>query len=205
VLIRLYRAPFSTNSERVALALAYKGLAAEPVWIDYADRSAVEAASGQGLVPVIEYDGQVVADSMEIVRFLEERHPDPPLFPRDPARRAETLMFVDWFNRVWKRPPNEIEAELSKPQPDAEKVAELASLMRAYLDLFEDMLAGREHLMGSEFGLADVAAFPFLKYAVLHDPEDDELFHRILRDYQRDRHRPRLEAWIRRVDQRPRA
>jgi hypothetical protein len=39
----------------------------------------------------------------------------------------------------------------------------------------------------------------------VHDPEDVELFHRILRDHQRDRHRPRLEAWIRRVDQRPRA
>jgi glutathione S-transferase len=203
--IRLYRAPFSTNVERVALALAHKGLEAESVWIDYSDRGEVERVSGQGLVPVIDFHGQVVADSMEIVRFLEERQPDPPLFPRDPARRAEVLVFVDWFNRVWKRPPNAIEAELSKPQPQRARIDELAALMRAYLDLFEDMLTGREHLMGAEFGAADVAAFPFVKYAVLHDPADDELFHRILRDYQRDRHRPRLEAWIRRVDQRPRA
>ena len=204
-MIRLYRARFSTNVERVALALAYKGLQAESVWIDYGDRSLVERVSGQGLVPVIEYDGEVVADSMEIVRFLEERHPSPPLFPRDPARRAEVFVFVDWFNRIWKRPPNEIEAELSKPQPNRARVDELTGLMRAYLDLFEDMLTGREHLMGDEFGAADIAAFPFLKYAALHDPDDDELFHRILRDHQRDRHRPRLEAWIRRVDQRPRA
>jgi glutathione S-transferase len=203
--IRLYRAPFSTNVERVALALAHKGLEAESVWIDYSDRSEVERVSGQGLVPVIDFHGHVVGDSMEIVRFLEERQPDPPLFPRDPARRAEVLVFVDWFNRVWKRPPNAIEAELSKPQPQRARIDELAALMRAYLDLFEDMLTGREHLMGAEFGAADVAAFPFVKYAVLHDPADDELFHRILRDYQRDRHRPRLEAWIRRVDQRPRA
>jgi glutathione S-transferase len=204
-MIRLYRARFSTNVERVALALAHKGLEAESVWIEYSDRSAVEQVSGQGLVPVIDHDGHVVADSMEIVRFLEERHPQPPLFPGDPARRAEMLVLIDWFNRVWKRPPNEIEAELSKPAPDRERVAEMAALMRAYLDLFEDMLAGREYLIGSEFTAADVCAFPFLKYAVLHDPADDELFHRVLRDYQRDRQRPRLEAWIRRVDQRPRA
>ena len=204
-MIRLSRAAFSTNVERVALALAHKGLSAEPVWIEYSDRSPVEAVSGQGLVPVLDYHGEIVADSMEIVRFLEQRCPDPPLFPRDPGRRAEVLVFVDWFNRVWKRPPNEIEAELSKPSPDRARVAEMAGLMRAYLDLFEDMLAGREHLMGRDFGAADVCAFPFVKYAVLHDPADDELFHRILRDYQRDRHRPRLEAWIRRVDQRPRA
>ncbi len=204
-MIRLYRAAFSTNVERVALALAYKGLTAESVWIEYSDRSVVEQVSGQGLVPVIDYDGEVVADSMEIVRFLEARHPQPPLFPSDPARRAEMLVFADWFNRVWKRPPNEIEAELTKPQPDRAKVDEMAALMRAYLDLFEDMLAGREYLLGSDFTAADVAAFPFLKYAVLHDPADDELFHRILRDYQRDRERPRLAAWIRRVDQLPRA
>jgi maleylpyruvate isomerase len=204
-MIRLYRARFSTNVERVALALAHKGLAAEPVWIEYSDRSPVEQVSGQGLVPVLDYDGQIVVDSMEIVRFLEQRHPDPPLFPADPARRAEMLVFVDWFNRVWKRPPNDIEAELSKPSPDAARLEELAGLMHAYLDLFEDMLAGREHLMGHDFSAADVCAFPFLKYAALHDPEDDELFHLVLRDYQRDRQRPRLEAWVRRVDQRPRA
>jgi glutathione S-transferase len=204
-MIRLYRARFSTNVERVALALAHKGLAAESVWIEYSDRSPVEQVSGQGLVPVIDYDGQVVVDSMEIVRFLEQRHPDPPLFPRDPARRAEALVFVDWFNRVWKRPPNEIEAELSKPSPDRAKIDELAGLMRAYLDLFEDMLAGREHLMARDFGVADVCAFPFVKYAAVGDPEDDEPFHRILRDHQRDRERPRLESWIRRVNRRPRA
>jgi glutathione S-transferase len=203
--IRLYRARFSTNVERVALALAHKGLAAESVWIEYSDRSAVERVSGQGLVPVIDYNGHVVADSMEIVRFLEERHPQPPLFPADPARRADMLVTCDWFNRVWKRPPNEIEAELSKPAPDRARVDEMAALMHAYLDLFEDMLAGREYLLGNDFTAADVCAFPFLKYAALHDPADDELFHRILRDYQRDRHRPRLEAWIHRMDQRPRA
>jgi hypothetical protein len=48
--------------------------------------------------------------------------------------------------------------------------------------------------------------FPFVKYAVARDPADDELFHRVLDDYQRlgEDHR-RLEAWIRRVDARRRA
>jgi glutathione S-transferase len=56
-MIRLYRARFSTNVERVALALAHKRLGAEPVWIEYSDRSLVEQVSGQGLVPVLDYDG----------------------------------------------------------------------------------------------------------------------------------------------------
>jgi glutathione S-transferase len=96
-LIRLYRAPWSTNVERVALALAHKGLEVESVVIDYSDRSPVERVSGQPLVPVIDADGEVVADSSRILRWLEERHPDPPLFPADPARRAEMGVFIEWF------------------------------------------------------------------------------------------------------------
>jgi glutathione S-transferase len=70
--IRLYRAPFSTNVERVALALAHKGIEVESIWIDYGDRSPVERVSGQPLVPVLEFDdGAVVCDSMQIVRVLD--------------------------------------------------------------------------------------------------------------------------------------
>ena len=206
-MIRLYRARFSTNVERVALALAHKGLEAESVWIDYADRSEVERVSGQGLVPVlVDDDGTVVTDSMEIVRHLEQRHPHPPLYPTDPARRAELLVFVDWFNRVWKLPPNAIEAELVAPEPDRERIAALGAEMASALDLFEAMLGGRDHLLSDEFSAADCCAFPFVKFALMRDPADDELFHRVLDDYQQlgDDH-PRLADWIRRVDQRPRA
>jgi glutathione S-transferase len=79
--------------------------------------------------------------------------------------------------------------------------------MAAALDRFERMLTGRDHLMGDEFSAADCAAFPFVKYAALElDPADDELFHRVLDEYQLlgDDH-PRLQDWIRRVDERPRA
>jgi glutathione S-transferase len=203
--IRLYRAPFSTNVERVALALAHKGLAVESVIIDYSDRSEVERVSGQELVPVIEDNGTVVIDSMEIVRYLE-RYPVAPLYPADEARRAEMLIFIDWFDRVWKAPPNEIEAQLAKPDPAQEPVSRLAGKMAGALDRFEAMLAGRDHLMGKDFSAADCAAFPFLKYALLRDPADDELFHRILSEHQQlgDNH-PCLADWIRRVNERPRA
>jgi glutathione S-transferase len=203
--IRLFRAPFSTNVERVALALAHKGLEVESVVIDYADRSPVIEVSGQPLVPVIVDDGRVVADSTTILRYLEETRPDPPLFPRDRARRAEMDVFLEWFNEVWKAPPNAIEAELEKPEPDRERVAALGARMRAWLDVFESMLDGRDYLFG-EFSAADCAAFPFLKYARFRDPADDELFHLILEEHQRlDGGHPRLAAWIDRMNERPRA
>jgi glutathione S-transferase len=204
-LIRLYRARFSTNVERVALALAHKGLEVDSVWIEYSDRSAVEAVSGQGLVPVIVDGERVVSDSPAILRYLEERHPDPPLFPADPARRAELDGLVDWFNEVWKTWPNGIEAELGKPEPDHDAIAAHSRAMDAALDRFEGMLAGRDHLVGDELSAADCIAYPFLKYALHRDPEDDELFHRILDEHQSVGGRPRLAAWIRRMDARPRA
>jgi maleylpyruvate isomerase len=205
-MLRLYRAPFSTNVERVALALAHKSLEIESVVISYDDRSPVVEVSGQGLVPVLVDDETVVPDSVAILRYLEDKWPDPPLFPSDPARRAELDVFLDWFNQVWKVPPNAIEAELEKDEPDDDRVRELAARMHDSLDLFERLLDGRDHLFGDDLSAADCAAFPFLKYAKARDPEDDELFHRILDDnLQLGGAHPRVSAWIDRVNERPRA
>jgi glutathione S-transferase len=194
--ITLYRAPFSTNVERVAIALALKRLEVESVVISYEDRSPVVAVSGQGLVPVIVDDGEVVADSIRILRHLEKRYPEPPLFPAEPAGRAEVDVFLEWFNEVWKVAPNAMEEELEKEAPDAERVAELSARMRATLPLFEGLLDGREHLFG-ELSAADLAAYPFLKYGAGRDPADDELFHRLLAEHlQLDGKYPRLRSWI---------
>jgi len=202
--MRLYRIPFSTNVERVTLALAHKGLEAEPVDVEPADRSPVVAVSGQSLVPVLEDEGRVVSDSTHILEYLEERYPDPHLYPRDPARRAECVLFVDWFNRVWKAPPNAIADALAGLSPDRTRIAELGAEMAASLEVFEGMLTGREYLLG-EFSAADCAAFPFLKYALLHDPEDEELFHRVLiENLPLGVTHPQIGAWIRRMDARPR-
>jgi glutathione S-transferase len=204
-MIRLYRAPWSTNVERVALALAHKGLEAAPVWIDYGDRSLVEEVSGQPLVPVVDFDGEIVFDSTRILQRLEELYPEPPLFPTDPSVRAEVEIFLEWFNEVWKGPPNQIEAELGGlPEHDPALIERLAARMDGRLDLFERMLDGRDHLFG-EFGAADCAAYPFLKYAAGRDRADDELFHQILDRHQTVEGRPRLAAWIERVSRRPQA
>jgi glutathione S-transferase len=204
--IRLYRAPFSTNVERVALALAHKGLEVESVVVSYDDRSPVVRVSGQGLVPVIEDGDTVVCDSMTIVRYLDDRWPQAPLYPAGAARREEMLVFIDWFNRVWKLAPNAIEAELTSATQDRVRIASLSAQMDLALDRFEAMLAGRDHLMSQAFSAADCAVFPFVKFALARDPADSELFHRILEQHQRlGESHPRVEEWIRRVDARPRA
>ena len=204
--LRLYRIPFSTNVERVALALAHKGIEVEYVEIDPDDRAEVVRVSGQELVPVLVDGDRVVADSQAILEHLEERFPEQPLYPADAARRAELRLFVDWFNQLWKRPPNLIVVEEEKPEPDRARIAELASRITGALPVFEDLLAGRDYLFGDELTAADVVAFPFLKYAILWDEGDEHRFHEILRDAMRlDGRFPRLEAWIHRIDALPRA
>jgi len=197
--LRVYRIPFSTNVERVALAAAYKGIELDWIDVDAADRSPIIAASGQELVPVLDHDGRIVFDSTRILHYMDELVPEPPLFPS-----AEVEIFVDWFNRVWKLPPNAIEAERARAEPDQGRIAELGKETTASLDLFERLLEGRDFLFG-ELSAADCAAFPFLKYAVDDNDQDDESFHQILREFLPIDGHARLEAWIRRVDALPRA
>ena len=204
-MLRVYRIPYSTNVERVSLALAHKGIDVEWEDVDPDDRGRVERVSGQPLVPVLVHDGRVLVDSTVILRYLEELQPEPPLWPRDEGRAAELDVFLDWFNRVWKRPPNEIETERGREQPDHARLDELGRELTGSLELFERLLAGGDYLFG-EFSAADCAAFPFLKYGLVHDESDTDEFHLVLRQYLAlDGGYPRLEAWIRRVDERPRA
>ena len=203
-MLRLYRFRYSTNVERVALALAYKGVEVESVEIDPADRSPVRELSGQDLVPVLVDGNAIVTDSVRILEHLEQRFPDPPLFPAGESARAEVELFLDWFNRAWKREPNLIAEAIERGAGEGEDVARWSARLQRRLDLFEGLLADRDHLFG-EFGAADCAAWPFLRYAAAIEPDDDELFHRVLHERMTlDGRHAALRAWIDRVGERPR-
>jgi glutathione S-transferase len=198
VLIRCLRIPFSTNVERVALAAGHKRVPIEWIDVEEDDRSPVEEVSGQPLVPVLVAGDEIVTDSPRILDWLEDRFPEPPLLPSDPAQRAEVRIFADWFNRVWKTFPNGINDGIG------DAAAHAAEMRRAVM-LFESLLQGRDFLLG-EFGLADVTAFPFLKYASLGlAAGDEDSFHAVLVDHmQLDAGSP-LHAWVARVDALPRS
>ncbi len=195
--MRLWQIPYSTNVERVALALAHKGLEAEPVVVDPDDRGPIRELTGQDFVPVLEHDGEVIWDSPRILAHLESAFPQAPLLPDDPARRQEILVFCDWFNRVWKLAPNRL-VDGFEPAAAAE--------LRGSLERFSDLLDGRDYLFGSEMTLADVTAFPFLKYGWVHDPDDDETFHQVLSEHLAlDPKHDSLRIWVERMDELPRA
>jgi glutathione S-transferase len=204
-MLRLYRFRYSTNVERVALALAHKGLEVESVAVDPDDRSPLRELSGQDLVPVLVDGDAVITDSVRILHHLERRFPEPPLFPAGAAARAEVEIFLDWFNRGWKREPNLIAGAIERGEGAGEDVDRWSARLQRRLELFEGLLDGRDHLFG-EFGAADCAAWPFLRYAAAIDPDDDEVFHQVLHERMTlDERHPRLRAWIARVGERPQA
>jgi glutathione S-transferase len=92
----LFQIPISHNCTKVRDALKRKGLAFDSVDVHPMNRAPVRKVSGQGLVPVLVDDGEVIPDSTRILLHLEERYPEPPLIPTDPGLRAECLTLEDW-------------------------------------------------------------------------------------------------------------
>src|SRR5919106_3679370 len=53
-----------------------------------------------GTVPALAADGHRISTNHGIARFLDERHPEPPLFPADPERRAAVEDAERWANET---------------------------------------------------------------------------------------------------------
>ena len=51
-----------------------------------------------GTVPALDADGDRISTNHRIARFLDQRHPDPPLFPADPEQRARVEEAESWAN-----------------------------------------------------------------------------------------------------------
>lgn len=82
----------SGTSYRTRIALEIKGLAYARAPVDLRageqKSEAFRALNPQGLVPALETPDGVLTQSSAILEWLEERHPEPPLLPRDPGARA---------------------------------------------------------------------------------------------------------------------
>ncbi|MGJ4890915.1 maleylacetoacetate isomerase [Bradyrhizobium sp. HKCCYLRH3099] len=89
----------SSASYRVRIALNLKGLTAEhlPHHLRKGEQRAPAflAINPQGLVPALEDEGGIVLiQSLAIIEWLDELHPEPPLLPSDPLRRAQVRAFA---------------------------------------------------------------------------------------------------------------
>ncbi|HEY2775399.1 MAG TPA: glutathione S-transferase family protein [Candidatus Binatia bacterium] len=91
----LWHIPLSHFSEKVRWALDYKGIGhrRRVLGSDYLIRA--WRATGQGKLPILWLDGHALADSTRIIAALEERYPEPPLYPQDPTARKRALELED--------------------------------------------------------------------------------------------------------------
>jgi len=150
--ITLYDADRCPYCARVRIAVAEKGIEYETVEVDLDDRPAwIYEKNPLGRVPVLEEDTFVLAESAVIDEYLDDRYPEPPLWPADPAERALGRMLVFRFD------------DLSRPYYALRRGEDgAADRLDVALGELDALLEGRPFLSGREFGLADIAYVPWI-------------------------------------------
>jgi glutathione S-transferase/RNA polymerase-associated protein len=192
-MITLYDDVFSPYARKVRIALYEKDVPFERVRALHGDcnRTDFVHVNPRAEVPALVDGDFSLFDSTIICEYLEDRYPAPPIYPRDPQRRAECRLLEDLAD-------TQLDAALyavaivemgRREQHPALHEATGRDLTRLY-DLLERRLGDRPFFCG-EFSVAEMAVAPHLMAATfLGFPVDAE------------RH-PRLTQWMGRVQERP--
>jgi len=150
--LTLYDAARCPFCARVRIVLAEKAVPYEAVAIDLSDRPAwLYEKNPLGKVPVLEEDGWPLPESAVIDEFLNERYPEPPLWPADPGERAAARLLVlrfDAFSDAYYAFRREGEGARAAFEEE--------------LGALDALLQGMPYLTGRDFGLADVAYLPWV-------------------------------------------
>lgn len=161
----LFGAPLSPFVRKVDLVLTIKGIHCErnPV-SPFALPEGYEQINPLKRIPALGVDGEYLADSAVICRFLEDLYPEPPLIPADPWLKARTSWlekFADYelapvitatafLNRVVRKSMGAAYDEAAVAVLLAEKTPPLYH----YLD---EQIGDKTYLIGDRLTLADIA------------------------------------------------
>ncbi len=172
--MRLYSGPLSLFTAKVRIALAEKGLGFERVEVGWSLARRYEphhpdvlALNPKGQVPVL-VDGELsVYDSTLIFEYLEDRYPEPRLYPagipeRARCRQLEAAADEILFPHVWALIDGSFYPAGAGGRDTGRLDAARAGIARFCDEREKDL--GRPFLCG-EFSVADIASFVFLHAA----------------------------------------
>ncbi len=193
--IILYDFQSSPNCQRVKVALEEKKL---PYGITPVDLRKMEQKRPEflklnpyGKVPVIADGATVLYESCIINEYLDEKYPDPPLMPKEPAKKAKIRILIDYGMNHFDPHYQNLRKEFGKEEKerDAELMDAAKREIQNLLVRFEREIGDQPYLAG-DFSLVDADLIPrFTRLeamAVLPDPS-----------------LPRLGAWLKRMKERP--
>jgi len=179
MMIKLYDFKSSPNCQRVKVVLAEKNLSYEIVPVDLRKQEQKKLEylnlNPYGKVPVLIDDSTVLYESLIINEYLNEKYPDPPLLPKDPAGKAKARILIDYGMTHFDSAYQKLRIELMKdPKEQSQPVIDGAKNdLRKLLQRFEDEIGDQQYLMG-DFSLVDADLIPrFTRlegFGVLPDP-----------------------------------
>ncbi len=174
--MRLYEGWRSSASWRVRWALRSKKVAYESTLIDVeiGDQHTVLASKNpMHQVPTLELDdGQLLTESVAIIEWLDETHPDPALLPKDPLARARVRELVQIINSGVQPLQNTIVRKAISSDPEAQR-AWVCRFIERGLRAYETHVrayAGRFSI-GDQLSMADLYLVPQVRNAKRHDAD----------------------------------
>ena len=201
--MKLYDLPASPNARRVRVFIAEKQLQIDVVPINMmtGENKTEEYLSKNplGRMPLLELDdGTCIAESIAICRYLENEHPDPPLFGTSSLEQATIEMWQRRMEFQFLNPMINIFRNTHEMWKDRmiqiPQIAEIESKdVKEKMVWLNRELEGREYIAGETYSVADITAqcaFVMGKAAVgIRIPDDLS----------------NLDAWWSRVTSRPTA
>jgi glutathione S-transferase len=178
-MIKLYDFKSSPNCQRVKIVLAEKNLPYEIVPVDLRAQEQKTPdylkLNPYGKVPVLTDDDTVLYESCIINEYLEEKYPNPPLLPREPAKKAKARILVDYGMAHFDNPYQKLRMELMKDakEQNQQVIDGAKAEIKKLLQRFESEIGDNPYLTG-EFSLVDADLLPrFTRlegFGVLPDP-----------------------------------
>jgi glutathione S-transferase len=167
--LKLYAHPFSSNCQKVLIALYENATPFEfRLLADAESMTELEALWPLKRFPVLVDDGRTVIETSTIIEYLQLYHPGPaPMLPDDPKAALEVRILDRFFDHYVSIQQGKVVTNALRQQADRDPygVAEAKNTLETAYGWLETTLEGRTWAAGEIFSLADCGAAPFLFYA----------------------------------------